>query len=130
MPGGIEDIGKQSALPLDYTAVDDYLKSGASLITSKDRNFDEMQVYEYEDIQKQPALPLDYTAVDEWQPYVPLSFSSQPETIPRGMVRMGGRNGEIITLDELRRRVKPPKIGAEKWTSEFEDILSGLTWED
>jgi hypothetical protein len=50
------------------------------------------------------------------------------EPIPPGMVRMGG--GDIITLDELRRRIKPPKIGAKKWTDEFENILSGLKWEN
>ena len=59
------------------------------------------------------------------------------EPIPHGMVRMGGRNGEIITLDELRRRVKrrvKPSLEkddiVEEWTSEFEDILSGLKWGD
>jgi arginyl-tRNA synthetase len=57
--------------------------------------------------------------------------------LPHGMVRMGGRNGEIITLDELRRRVKrrvKPSLEkddiVEEWTSEFEDILSGLKWGD
>ena len=46
--------------------------------------------------------------------------------IPEGHVRMG--SGEIVTLDELRRRIAPPKTGIEKWKEEFEDVLSGLKW--
>ena len=46
--------------------------------------------------------------------------------IPEGHVRMG--SGEIVTLDELRRRIAPPKTGVEKWKEEFEDVLSGLKW--
>ena len=48
------------------------------------------------------------------------------EQIPEGYVRMG--TGEIVTLDELRRRIAPPKTGVEKWKEEFEDVLSGLKW--
>jgi hypothetical protein len=114
MPGGIEDIGKVVEGGVGGKGMYSPLLPDGGVSTTG-----------------YSLSPTGGAALD------PVNIPKAYEPIPHGMVRMGGRNGEIITLDELRRRVKrrvKPSLEkddiVEEWTSEFEDILSGLKWGD